>query len=110
MNYNKSDKQQKLSAPIFLVIAFLVVPNWRHIYYENSFVDLQAQYQNLKIEIDQAIQSVIKDTAFIRGKYVETFEQAFAKAYGVKHCISVANGTDAIYITLKMLCIGAGDE
>lgn len=74
------------------------------------FVDLQAQYQNLKTEIDQAIQSVIKDTAFIRGKYVEAFEQAFAKAYGVKHCISVANGTDAIYITLKMLGIGAGDE
>ena len=74
------------------------------------FVDLQAQYLSLKSDIDQAIQSVMRETAFIRGKYVEAFEQAFAEAYGVKHCVSVANGTDAIYVTLKMLGIGPGDE
>ena len=74
------------------------------------FVDLRAQYNNLKSEIDSAIHSVIEETAFIRGKFVEEFEKTYADKYGVKHCISCANGTDAIYITLKSLGIGSGDE
>ncbi len=75
-----------------------------------QFVDLKAQYQSIKTEIDAAIKSVIADTAFVRGKYVAEFEKAYADKCGVKHCISVANGTDAIYITLKALGIGPGDE
>jgi dTDP-4-amino-4,6-dideoxygalactose transaminase len=74
------------------------------------FVDLKTQYENLRPEIDDAIQSVIDDTAFVRGSYVADFEEAYAEAYGVDHCISVANGTDAIYVVLRMLGIGAGDE
>jgi dTDP-4-amino-4,6-dideoxygalactose transaminase len=74
------------------------------------FVDLKAQYLSLKSEIDPAIQTVINETAFIGGKYVDAFEKAYAEKYGVKHCISCANGTDAIYITLKALGIGPGDE
>ncbi|MBN8570016.1 MAG: DegT/DnrJ/EryC1/StrS family aminotransferase, partial [Ignavibacteria bacterium] len=74
------------------------------------FVDLHAQYLSIKDEIDNSIQSVINDTAFIGGKYVKEFENNFADSYGVKHCIGVANGTDAIYIILKMLGIGPGDE
>jgi dTDP-4-amino-4,6-dideoxygalactose transaminase len=74
------------------------------------FVDLKAQYRSLKADIDAAIQSVIDKTAFVRGPHVEEFERAFAENYGVKHCISCANGTDAIYITLKALGIGSGDE
>ena len=74
------------------------------------FVDLKAQYQSIKSEIDPAIQSVISETAFIGGKYVEGFEKAYAEKYGRKHCVSCANGTDAIYITLKALGIGRGDE
>ncbi|MDQ3190544.1 MAG: DegT/DnrJ/EryC1/StrS family aminotransferase [Bacteroidota bacterium] len=74
------------------------------------FVDLHAQYLTIKEDIDNAIASVIKETAFIGGSYVKKFEQEFANAYGVKHCIGVANGTDAIYITMKMLGIGPGDE
>ena len=74
------------------------------------FVDLKAQYNSLKSEIDDAIQIVIDETAFIRGKYVEEFEKNFASKVGVKHCIGVANGTDAIYIILKMLNIKEGDE
>jgi dTDP-4-amino-4,6-dideoxygalactose transaminase len=73
-------------------------------------VDLKAQYVAHKSEIDGAIANVIRDTAFIRGKYVTEFEEAYTRKYGVKHCISVANGTDAIYITLKMLGIGPGNE
>jgi dTDP-4-amino-4,6-dideoxygalactose transaminase len=74
------------------------------------FVDLKAQYRSLKAEIDAAIQSVIDKTAFVRGPHVEEFERAFAEKCGTKHCISCANGTDAIYITLKALGIGPGNE
>lgn len=74
------------------------------------FLNLNAQYNSIKSEIDTAIQTVISETAFIKGKYVDNFEKEFANLYGMKHCIGVANGTDAIYIGLKMLCIGAGDE
>ncbi|ODS30769.1 MAG: aminotransferase DegT [Candidatus Scalindua rubra] len=73
-------------------------------------VDLKSQYQLLKHEIDSAIHHVIDETAFINGKYVQTFENEFAKAYGVKYCISCGNGTDAIYIILKSIGIGQGDE
>lgn len=74
------------------------------------FVDLQLQYQSIKKDIDLAIESVIRDTAFIGGKYVRNFEEAFALLYGVKHVISCANGTDSLYIIMKMLGIGQGDE
>ncbi len=74
------------------------------------FVDLKAQYQSIKKEIDQAIETVISETAFIGGKYVKNFEKEFAETYGVKHCISVANGTDSLYIIMKMLGIKEGDE
>ena len=74
------------------------------------FVDLKAQYLSIQSEIDTAIAQVINETAFIGGKYVENFERNFAAIYGVKHCISVANGTDSLYILLKMLGVGPGDE
>lgn len=74
------------------------------------FVDLKSQYQSIKQHIDKAIQQVIDETAFIGGTHVKAFEKSFAQAYDVKHCISCANGTDAIYIIMKMLGIGAGDE
>ncbi len=74
------------------------------------FVDLYSQYLTHKQDIDHAIQKVIENTDFIKGEDVKLFEKEFANAYGVKHCIAVANGTDAIYAALKMLGIGAGDE
>ncbi len=74
------------------------------------FVDLKKQYQSIRKDIDNAIAQVIEETSFIGGKHVENFEQQFASLYGVKHCISVANGTDSLYILMKMLGIGAGDE
>jgi dTDP-4-amino-4,6-dideoxygalactose transaminase len=73
-------------------------------------VDLRAQYASIKADIDAAIGRVITETAFIGGRYVREFEQSYAADYGVKHCIAVANGTDAIYIALRMLGIGNGDE
>jgi len=74
------------------------------------FVDLKAQYISIKDEIDKAIAGVINETAFIGGKYVNDFEKKFAELYGIKHCISCANGTDSLYIIMKMLGIAAGDE
>jgi len=73
-------------------------------------VDLHAQYVSIKDSIDTAIREVIDSAAFIGGTCVREFEQAYAADYGVKHCVSVANGTDALYIALRMLGLGAGDE
>lgn len=74
------------------------------------FVDLHAQYESIKPDIDRAIKDVIAETAFIGGKYVKEFEAAFASLYGVKHVISCANGTDSLYILMKVMGIGPGDE
>lgn len=74
------------------------------------FVDLRAQYLSLKPKIDEAIFKVIENTAFIGGEVVHDFEESFAKLYGVRHCLSTANGTDSLYILMKMLEIGEGDE
>lgn len=74
------------------------------------FVDLKAQYLSIKGDIDSAIQNVISETAFIGGKYVKQFEKEFAELYGVKNCIAVGNGTDSLYIIMKMLGIKEGDE
>ena len=74
------------------------------------FVDLQTQYEGIKPAIDKAIADVISETAFIGGKYVKAFEAEFAKLYGVKHVITCANGTDSLYILMRMLSIGEGDE
>ena len=74
------------------------------------FVDLKSQYLSIKQEIDDAIFKVLNDTNFIGGQQIRDFESKFASLYGVKHVVGVANGTDAIYIALKMLGIGVGDE
>ena len=74
------------------------------------FVDLQAQYTAIKNEIDQAIADVIAKKAFIGGASVSRFEEDFASYCSARYCIGVGNGTDAIYIVLRALGIGPGDE
>src|SRR5271168_5091759 len=74
------------------------------------FVDLHAQYQSIKPEIDAAIAEVIAQSAYIRGPHVERFEQVWAGAVGVKHCVSCANGTDALYIAMRGLGVKPGDQ
>lgn len=77
------------------------------------FVDLKLQYQNHQTEIDSAIQSVIRDTAFVGGnnnKYIQQFEKDFAEYLGVTNIVSCANGTDSIEILLESYGIGKGDE
>jgi dTDP-4-amino-4,6-dideoxygalactose transaminase len=74
------------------------------------FVDLRAQYENIKREIDAAIFDVINHSAFIRGAHVDRFEKAWAEIIGVRHCVSCANGTDALYIAMRGLGLKQGDE
>src|SRR3984893_9688359 len=74
------------------------------------FVDLHAQYLSIKPEIDAAIAEVIAESAFVRGRHVETFERAWAKTIALKHCVSCGNGTDALYISMRALGVKPGDE
>ncbi len=75
-----------------------------------KFLDLGRQYRSMKAEIDTAIADVIRDSAFISGKYVDRFERCFAQYLGVEHCIACANGTDAIEIALEALDLPRGSE
>src|ERR1700694_755600 len=74
------------------------------------FADLQLQYRTIKGEIDSAIAAVIRDNAFIRGPYVDAFERQFARAADIGHCVSCANGTDALFLALAALKVQPGDE
>jgi dTDP-4-amino-4,6-dideoxygalactose transaminase len=75
-----------------------------------QLVDLKAQYETIKSDIDAAIKDVVSETAFIGGKHVQKFEESFATFCGVKHCVGVGNGTDALFVALKSLGFGSGDE
>lgn len=74
------------------------------------FADLYAQYLTIKSEIDSAIAEVICKSSFIRGPFVDMFEDQFASALGLPYCVSCANGTDALYIAMHSLGIKPGDE
>lgn len=74
-----------------------------------QFIDLAAQYQHLKQQIDQRIQTVLDHGHYIMGPEVEELEQNLASYVGVKHCISCANGTDALQLAMMVLDIKAGD-
>ena len=74
------------------------------------FVDLKAQYQSIKSEIDTAIAEVIQDTAFISGKFAKHFEESFSKYSQNEHVIACANGTDSLEILMQSMGIGEGDE
>ena len=88
-----------------------ILPKKLEIYMSKiPFVDLKAQYLGLKKEMDEAIFAVIEETSFIGGKVVKDFEMAFGQLLGVNNVISCANGTDSLYIIMKSLGIGEGDE
>jgi dTDP-4-amino-4,6-dideoxygalactose transaminase len=74
------------------------------------FVDLQIQYRTLKQEIDAAIGRVLENSAFILGREVEAFEEAFAEYVGARFCVGVSSGTAAIHLALAAAGIQAGDE
>ena len=74
------------------------------------FVNLKMQYLSIKQLIDESIQNVIEESSFIGGKYVKNFESQFSILYGSNNCVGVGNGTDSLFIILKMLGIGINDE
>ena len=73
-------------------------------------IDLKAQYKSIAEDLDRVTKEVLSSAAYIMGKNVIEFEKEFAQYIGVKHAISVGNGTDALVIALKSLGIGPGDE
>jgi UDP-2-acetamido-2-deoxy-ribo-hexuluronate aminotransferase len=74
-----------------------------------EFRDLKKQYQVLKPKIDKGIMDAIASGAFIMGKEVRELEASLAEYVGVKHCISCANGTDALTLALKTWNLKAGE-
>ena len=74
-----------------------------------EFRDLKKQYQTLKDDIDNAVLNVMQSGAFIMGQPVKDLETQLAEYVGVKHCLTCANGTDALTLALKAWGIGPGD-
>lgn len=74
------------------------------------FVDLKAQYGNIKEEILKCINEILESSHYILGENVKAFEEEVKSYLGVKEAIGVASGTDALHLALKALNIGKGDE
>ncbi|MEX8498253.1 DegT/DnrJ/EryC1/StrS family aminotransferase [Leptothrix ochracea] len=75
-----------------------------------QFIDLKSQYAALKSEIDAGIQRVLDHGQYIMGPEVKALETALASFVGVRHCITVASGTEALLIALMALDLKPGDE
>jgi dTDP-4-amino-4,6-dideoxygalactose transaminase len=74
------------------------------------FLDLQATYLELKPEIDEAVSRVLSSGWYLLGNEIQAFEREYAASVGTKHCIGVANGLDALFLSLRAKGVGAGDE
>ncbi|MBI3607911.1 MAG: DegT/DnrJ/EryC1/StrS family aminotransferase [Nitrospirae bacterium] len=74
------------------------------------FLDLQEEYQELRGDLDTAARRVLQSGWYILGPELEAFETEFAGYCGVKHCVGVANGLDALHLILRSYGIGPGDE
>lgn len=75
-----------------------------------EFLDLKIQYRSIKKEIDSAIQRVLGGGVFIGGEELSSLEKEMADFCKIKYTIGVNSGTDALYLSLKALGIGSGDE
>lgn len=75
-----------------------------------QFIDLKAQYQQIKTDVHARIDQVLNHGQYIMGPEVYELEQQLANYVGASHCIGVASGTDALLIALMALGVGAGDE
>lgn len=74
------------------------------------FVDLKKQYQSIKEEILPAIDAVLESSQYVLGKAVSDFERRFADVHGMKHCVGLGSGTDALHAILWALDLKPGDE
>jgi dTDP-4-amino-4,6-dideoxygalactose transaminase len=75
-----------------------------------SFYGHQRQYHNLKADIDKAISDVLESGAYVMGPALERFEVELAEYFGTKYAIGLNSGTDALWLPLLAMGIGAGDE
>ncbi len=75
-----------------------------------SFGNLRTHYEAYRAEIDAAVRRALDSGWYVLGRELEAFEREFASYVGVKHCVGVANGTDAIEVALRALGLGVGDE
>jgi UDP-2-acetamido-2-deoxy-ribo-hexuluronate aminotransferase len=75
-----------------------------------AMVDLEGQFLRIEKEVMERIKAVISSSSFIQGPEVKSFEKNLADQLQVKHCISCANGTDALQISLMALGLKPGDE
>ena len=74
------------------------------------YLDLKAQYQSIKPEIDAAISRVLESCQFVLGSEVAGFEKDFAKYCGISECIALNSGTSALHLALLAAGVGPGDE
>ena len=74
------------------------------------FASLEPMHNELREKLDLAYKTVMDSSYYIQGKECEAFEKEFAAYCGAKHCVGVATGLDALYLVLKALEIGTGDE
>src|ERR1035437_513481 len=74
------------------------------------YIDLSFQHKNIKTELIDAVSNIIETGQFILGDEVKKFEKSFAELCGTEYAIGVANGTDALFLTMKALGIDKGDE
>lgn len=75
-----------------------------------NFIDLKTQYARIEQQIDERIHKVLQHGQYILGPELKEFEQRLAAYVGVKHCIGVSSGTDALLVAMMALGIGPGDE
>ncbi|GAB3678391.1 DegT/DnrJ/EryC1/StrS family aminotransferase [Salinisphaera aquimarina] len=75
-----------------------------------QLIDLQAQYQRIKPDVDARIQAVLDHGRYVMGPEVETLETRLAEYVGVPHCVALSSGTDALLVAMMALEIGPGDE
>ena len=74
------------------------------------FLDLKAPHQELRADLEKAFHEVLDSGWFTQGSQLEAFEKEYAEYCGVKHCIGVGNGLDALHLILRAYGIGIGDE
>jgi dTDP-4-amino-4,6-dideoxygalactose transaminase len=75
-----------------------------------TFLDVGAGYRELQDDIEKAVLASLRSGRYVAGEEVEAFEQEFASYVQAQHCVGVANGLDALYLALRALGIGPGDE
>lgn len=74
------------------------------------FLDLVSQHAEVASEVDADVAGVFATASFVGGPHVAAFEQAYARFVGTRHCVGLANGTDAVELALRALGVGPGDE